>query len=70
MKVREANFNWLLNIYFKISLDNKVLLHNALIKPNSMYGIYIVQRFQTKILKPWYIRSDLEISMENQEEDI
>ena len=73
MKIKAANFNWLLNKNSKLSLDNKVLLHNAVIKPICMYGIQLwgttcatnidkIQRLQSEILRAitssWYIRNE------------
>ena len=41
MNVEKENLNWLLNKNSKPSLENKVLLYEAVIKPIWMYGIQL-----------------------------
>ena len=66
--------NWLIGPHSKLSLDNKVLIYNSIIKPIWSYGlelygntcntnIEIIQRAQSKILRsmtgaPWFISND------------
>ena len=74
LKLKSASLHWLLNKKSGLSLSNKVLLYNAIIKPIWMYGIQlwgtacatnidIIQRFQSKTLRvitgaPWYMRNE------------
>lgn len=66
--------HWLLNRNSKLSLENKILLYKAALKPIWTYGLQlwgtasnsnleILQRFQSKTLRmitnaPWYITND------------
>lgn len=59
----------------KLSIENKILLYKAIIKPIWTYGIqlwgsasktniYIIQRFQSKVLQnicdvPWYVTNEI-----------
>ena len=72
MKLR--NLFWLLGQTSKLSLENKVLVYKAILKPVWTYGIplwgvaaksnlEIIQRFQSKVLRiitcaPWYISNE------------
>ena len=72
MKLR--NLFWLLGQTSKLSLENKVLVYKAILKPVWTYGIplwgvaaksniEIIQRFQSKLLRiitcaPWYISNE------------
>jgi hypothetical protein len=63
--------NWLINRQSQLSLENKITIYKAIIKPVSTYGIElwgcskpsntnILQTFQSKTLRklansPWYI---------------
>uniref|UniRef100_A0A6B2EET6 Putative reverse transcriptase n=1 Tax=Phlebotomus kandelakii TaxID=1109342 RepID=A0A6B2EET6_9DIPT len=65
---------WLLGRRSKLSLENKILLYNSMIKPVWMYGIElwgsaslsnvnIIQRFENKVLRqvtnaPWYVTNE------------
>jgi len=69
------NMYWLIGKNSQLSLDNKLLLYNSIIKPIWTYGIQlwgsasksniaIIQRFQNKVLRvitdaPWYISNDI-----------
>lgn len=73
MKLKFGQLYWLINPHSKLSLDCKVLLYKAIIKPIWTYGIQIwgstsstnidiIQRSQSKMLRkivnaPWYIRN-------------
>jgi hypothetical protein len=64
---------WLLGRNYSLSLHNKLLLYNQILKPVWTYGIQlwgctkpsnvdIVQRFQNKVLRnvvdaPWFVRN-------------
>lgn len=77
-KVNELNLNfkkmyWLLNPYSSMSMQNKILLYQQILKPKWTYGIQIwgctaksnlkpIQTFQNKVLRlitncPWYVRN-------------
>jgi hypothetical protein len=67
----QRNMNWLINRKSQLSLENKITIYNAIIKPVCTYGIElwgwskpsntkILQTFQSKTLRkvanaPWYI---------------
>lgn len=73
IKIKMAQLNWLLNRNSLLSLDNKLLIYTAMIKPIWSYGIQLwgsacasnvakLQRRQSRILRqitnaPWYIRN-------------
>lgn len=73
MKLR--TMYWLIDKKSKLTLDNKLLLYKAILKPVWTYGaqiwgsasksnIEIIQRFQSKVLRiianaPWYISNDI-----------
>jgi hypothetical protein len=68
---RDSLLNWLIGKQFHLSIKNKLLIYNAVIKPKLSYGtelwgyvskssIVIMQRSQYKILRtvanaPWYV---------------
>ena len=65
---------WLLDRKSKLSLENKILIYKAILKPVWTYGIQlwgvaaksninIIQQFQSKVLRmvphaPWYVRKE------------
>ena len=62
IKLKSLELNWLIGPYSKLSLDNKVLIYNSIIKPIWTYGlqlygntcntnIEVIQRVQSKILR-------------------
>ena len=74
LNIKFKKYLWLLNRNSKLSLDNKLLVYKAILKPVWTYGIQlwgtasvsnieIIQRFQSKVLRelsdsPWYVRND------------
>lgn len=73
LKIRYRKMYWLLGRYSTLSVYNKLLLYQQVLKPVWTYGIQlwgctsqcnknIIQRFQNKVLRgivnaPWYIRN-------------
>ena len=73
IKIKYSKIHWMLCKNSALSIDNKLLLYKAIIKPIWTYGIQlwgttsasnrdIIQRTQSKILRsltgaPWYIRN-------------
>ena len=62
IKLKSLELNWLIGSHSKLSLDNKVLIYNSIIKPIWTYGLHlygnasnsnieIIQRAQSKILR-------------------
>ena len=74
IKLKTLELNWLIGRHSKLSLDNKILIYNSIIKPIWTYGlqlygnasnsnIELIQRVQSKILRsmtgaPFYINND------------
>ena len=74
LKLKYRKMYWLLGRYSALSIYNKLLLYQQVLKPIWTYGIQlwgctsqsnrlIIQRFQNKVLRgivnaPWYIRND------------
>ncbi|GBP00744.1 Probable RNA-directed DNA polymerase from transposon X-element [Eumeta japonica] len=74
LKIRTSQLYWLMGSHSSLSLDHKVLLYKAALKPIWLYGIQLwgsasasnvekLQRRQSKILRlitcaPWYIRNN------------
>lgn len=74
MKMKFRQLYWLLGSNSEVSLSNKLLVYNQIIKPIWTYGIQlwgcskktnvqIIQKTQNKILRtivnaPWYIRNE------------
>ena len=74
IKLKSIELNWLIGAHSKLSLDNKVIIYNSVIKPIWMYGlelygntsnsnIELIQRTQSKILRamtgaPRYLSND------------
>lgn len=72
LELKYKKMQWLLGRQSKLSIQNKILLYNQILKPVWSYGsqlwgcasesnIQIIQRFQNKVLRnivdaPWYIR--------------
>ena len=72
--MKSRKLYWLLGHNSELSLNNKLLVYKAILKPIWTYGlelwgtasnsnIEIIQRFQSKTLRmitkaPWYIRND------------
>lgn len=73
LDIRYKKMYWLLGRHSSLSIYNKILLYNQILKPVWTYGIQlwgcasksniiIIQRFQNKVLRnivnaPWYIRN-------------
>ena len=73
MKLKAIQINWLINRNSVLSLDCKLLLYKAILKPIWCYGVELwgtasssnierIQRRQNKILRlmtnaPWYIKN-------------
>jgi hypothetical protein len=71
LELKVRNMNWLINTKSQLSLENKITIHKAIIKPVWTYGIElwgcskpsntkILQTFQSETLRklanaPWYI---------------
>lgn len=74
LNLKVKNLAWLLGHHSHVSLNNKLLIYKAIIKPVWTYGIQlwgtasnsnieILQRFQSKTLRmianaPWYVTND------------
>lgn len=74
LNIKTKQMYWLLGSNSKLSLNNKVLLYKAILKPIWTYGIQlwgtasnsnieILQRYQSKTLRmivnaPWYVTND------------
>jgi hypothetical protein len=77
LELKVRNMNWLINRKSKLSLENKITIYKAIIKPIRTHGIElwgcskpsntkILQTLQSKTLRklandPWYIWNDLRI---------
>ena len=73
LNIRYRKYYWLLGRHSKLSIRNKILIYNQILKPVWLYGcqlwgcakdsnIRIIQRFQNKVLRsivnaPWYVRN-------------
>lgn len=73
-QIRFSQLSWLINRHSKLSLNNKVLLYKAIIRPIWSYGIQlwgsasksnieILRRFESKCIRrlanaPWYVTND------------
>src|ERR1044071_3715300 len=73
LNIRYRKYYWLLGRNSKLSIHNKILIYNQILKPVWLYGfqlwgyakvsnIQIIQRFQNKVLRnvvnaPWYVRN-------------
>lgn len=74
LKLKLQKLNWMIGRKSVLSVKNKLLIYNQVLKPIWTYGIQlwgcapktdieIIQRFQNKILRiivnaPWYVRND------------
>lgn len=74
LKIKSAKLNWLMGRRSNLSLESKVLLYKAILKPIWTYGVTLwgcasasnivpVQRLQSKILRnltnaPWYLTNE------------
>lgn len=73
LNLKYRQFSWLIGRNSKLSIDNKILLYNQILKPVWLYGIQLwgctkdcninpIQTFQNKVLRnivnaPWYVRN-------------
>lgn len=73
LNIKFRKYKWLIGRHSKLSLHNKTLIYNQIIKPTWLYGIQlwgctknstlkIIQTYQNKVLRemvnaPWYIRN-------------
>ena len=73
LNIKFRQYKWLIGRHSSLSLYNKTMIYNHIIKPIWMYGIQlwgcakdsnikIIQTFQNKVLRemvnaPWYIRN-------------
>lgn len=74
LKIRYRNLHWMLNRTSRLSLSNKILVYNSVLKPiwtyaSELWGsacatnIQIIQRFQNKVLRnicaaPWFTKNE------------
>lgn len=75
LELKYKKMKWLMGRYSSLSIENKSLLYNQVLKPVWTYGIQLwgctsasnrlqIERFQNKVLRdianaPWYIRNDM-----------
>lgn len=75
MGLKLRNMYWLLGRHSQLSIENKILLYKAIIKPIWYYGIQlwgtacrsnidIIKRFQSKVLRsmvnaPWFVPNEV-----------
>lgn len=74
LNIKYRNLSWLMGRNSVLSIDNKLMIYNQILKPVWLYGIQLwgcaknntidkIQVFQNKVIRcivkaPWYIRND------------